>query len=315
MVRLFQDPLVVEVSWLLPLVLLAVPVILTALTWTWPLDAKTISLLLWAGWLLPSMAYFSFTAGLFHRYYLIMLGPPIAALVGIFFWALIKHWKRNHWLGWGVLVFISGLTVTFQAYTFRNDAAISGAVGAAALGCWGLGMGLLALRSRRALQTVGAVLVLFSMLVVPASLSGLAATNPNPDVALPTAGAGAMSKTTFMTPNQGSLDSNGQAILDYLLDNTDPDSYLLATNNARGAAPFILAVGRPVLTFGGFTGNDAVIDLNGFVEMLENDRLRFVLGVPQKPEIAQWMRRNCQVVEVPGLRGQTEPLFDCSNGG
>jgi 4-amino-4-deoxy-L-arabinose transferase-like glycosyltransferase len=197
--RLFEEPLVTEVSWLLPLVLLGIPVILTALGWAWPLEGKHISLLLWAGWLLPSMAYFSFTTGLFHRYYLIMLGPPIAALVGMSLWSVIEHWKRNHWLGWAVLTFISGLTVLFEIYTFREAADISSAVILVTMGCWLAGLSLLAARSIRHIQIAGAVLILVALLAVPFSWAALTTFNTNPDVALPTAGADGMSQTTFMT--------------------------------------------------------------------------------------------------------------------
>jgi 4-amino-4-deoxy-L-arabinose transferase-like glycosyltransferase len=68
---------VTEASWLLPLALLGIPLAWVTLGWAWPLTDKHAGLLLWAGWLLPELAYFSFTSGLFHRYYLIMLGPPL----------------------------------------------------------------------------------------------------------------------------------------------------------------------------------------------------------------------------------------------
>jgi hypothetical protein len=158
--------------------------------------------------------------------------------------------------------------------------------------------------------------------------SALTTFNTNPDVALPTAGADGMSATTFMTPNQELLGPDGEAILAYVQANTDPDGYLLATNTARGAAPFILQTGRPVFTFGGFTGRDAVVDLDGFVEMVESGELRYVLGLPhQKPDIARWIRGNCRVVDVPGAASQAgsstdgprgrpdELLFDCGLGG
>ena len=41
-----------------------------------------------------------------------------------------------------------------------------------------------------------------------------------------------------------------------------------------------------------------VEELSGsLAEMVENDEIQYVLGIPtQKPEIAQWMRRTCSVV-------------------
>jgi len=72
--RLFTQPLADQTGWLLPLALFAIPLILAVLGWKWSLTEQQASVVLWVGWLLPQMAYFSFTSGLWHVYYLIMLG-------------------------------------------------------------------------------------------------------------------------------------------------------------------------------------------------------------------------------------------------
>lgn len=302
--RLFEEPLVTEASWLLPMVLLGLPVALVATGWSWPLNGKHKSLLLWAGWLLPVIAYFSFTTGLFHRYYLIMLGPPLAALVGISLWSMAKHWKQNHTLGWLVAAFITGLTILFEVYTFHNYPDYAGWVTAISVLIWLAGISILALGKLLPVHKAGLALVLAAMLVAPFTWSALTTLNTNPNVGLPTAGAQSSDQTrsTFMTPDVTNLNANGQAILDYLLANTDPDDYLLATLNARGAAPYILETGRKVLTFGGFGGKDDVISVDDLIEMIENGELRYVLGLPQqKQEIAQWMVSSCSVIDVPGV--------------
>ncbi|MCD4737739.1 MAG: glycosyltransferase family 39 protein [Anaerolineae bacterium] len=352
LLRLFEEPLVTEASWLLPLALLGIPLALVALGWVWPLTRQHAGLLLWAGWLLSEMAYFSFTTGLFHRYYLIMLGPPLAALAGITVWSLIQLWRRMHLWGWSVLLVLSGFTVAYEVFTFRSYPDHFGIVAGIAILAWLAGMVLLLPLRLRSGQTqdrlrtgsgpsrasarlkdalhplnyAGAALVGIALLAIPFAWSVLTTFNINPDVALPTAGADSMSATTFMTPNKELLGQNGKAILAYVQANTDPDGYLLAANTARGAASYILETGRPVFTFGGFTGNDAVVNLDGFVEMIESGELRYVLGLPQqKPEIVRWMWRNCQAADVPGVvsqesstagpRGeQNEALFDCGLG-
>lgn len=328
--RLFEEPLVTEASWLLPLVLLGLPVSLVAAGWSWPLDGKHKSLLLWAGWLLPAMAYFSFTTGLFHRYYLIMVGPPIAAFVGISLWSFAKHWKQNPTLGWIMAAFITGLTVIFEIYTFHNYPDYAGWVTAISILLWVAGIGTLAFGKLLPVHKVGLALMLTAMLVAPFTWSALTTLNTNPNVGLPTAGVSSSDQThsTFMTPDVTHLDANGQAILDYLEVHTDPDDYLLATLNARGAAPYILETGRAVLTFGGFGGRDEVISLDELIEMIENGELRYILGLPQqKQAIAQWMVNSCTIVDVPGVTatpqgqnnrpgpgGQSEEvLYDCGS--
>jgi 4-amino-4-deoxy-L-arabinose transferase-like glycosyltransferase len=56
-------------------------------------------LVLWGGWLLVAGVFFS-TGRFFHLYYLVMLGPPIAALAGIGFpalWRLYRQHAGGHW--------------------------------------------------------------------------------------------------------------------------------------------------------------------------------------------------------------------------
>ena len=136
-----------------------------------------------------------------------------------------------------------------------------------------------------------------------------------------------------MTPNNDTMTENEKKVLEYLLANTDPDSYLLATHTARGAAPYILETGRPVLTFGGFTGSDQIIDAAGLAQMVSDGELRFVLYSNQisgaHRDIATWVQKTCTPVHVPGLKmrppnqpspqnmglpspPQTEVLYDCS---
>ena len=327
--RLFQEPLITEASWLLMLVILGLPVVLVLIGWAWPLSGKHLSIVLWAGWLLPVMAYFSFTTGLFHRYYLMMLGPPLAALVGITFWALAKHWAQNHTSTWIVSTLLTGLTILFEIFTMRSYPEYAAGVAISTITLWLAGMGVLMLKPLAKLRKVGLGLVLAALLVAPLTWSALTVLNTNPNVALPTAGVGDADHTraSMMTPNEELLNEYGQAVLAYTQANTDPESYLLATNNARGAAPYILETGRPVLTFGGFSGGDTVVDLAGLIEMIDGGELRFILGTPQnKPEISEWMRTNCSVVELetsgisetPDALGQPAPrnqqpevLYDC----
>jgi len=168
-------------------------------------------------------------------------------------------------------------------------------------------------------------------MVAPLAWSGLTALNTRPNVALPRSGpdagqAGRPNMSDILSPAQ-------EAIVDYLLDNTDPDSYLVATVSARDAAPYILATLRPVLTFGGFSGGDNVVDVDQLAQMVADDELRFVLAddgfARQKREIGAWLADNCTTVTIPGATqsrlasspmprpggpGQANVLYDCGNG-
>lgn len=331
--RLFTEPLVTEAGWLLPLALLGILLVLVVLGWQWPLSDKHLALVLWAGWLLPEVAYFTFTSGLFHAYYLIMLGPPLAALVGATAWALWRVLERRRWLGWVLLALLAGIAIVFQMVTLGNYPDYGLWIAPIAIVLFMLGLGILALAEWRARPWLGKAVVgmtLVAAMVAPLAWSGLTALNTRPNVALPRSGpdtgqAGRPNMSDILSPPQ-------KAILDYLLANTDPDSYLVATLNAREAAPFILATLRPVLTFGGFSGSDNVVDVDQLAQMVADSELRFVLAddglARQKREIAAWLRDNCTTVHIPGATqsglasnqpfvpagpGQASVLYNCGS--
>jgi 4-amino-4-deoxy-L-arabinose transferase-like glycosyltransferase len=326
--RLFSEPVVTQASWLLPLALLGIPLIIVVLGWRWPLSDKHLALVLWAGWLLAEIVYFSFTSGLFHGFYVIMLGPPLAALVGATAWALGRLIQRQRWLGWTLLALLTGITVAFQIVTLQNYPEHAPWITAVAAVAWLAGAGLLAWRSKAWLGKAALALVCAGLAVAPLSWSALTTLNSSPDVALPRAGP---STDQQQRPGvSATLSPAEEATLDYLLANTDPDSYLVATLSADEAAPLILATKRPVLTFGGFTGSDNVVDVDRLAQTTADGELRFVLGGPQlegqKPEIAAWLAENCTIVPPPagsaaansqalpldGPEGSTT-LYDCAS--
>ncbi|HEY5390055.1 MAG TPA: glycosyltransferase family 39 protein, partial [Solirubrobacteraceae bacterium] len=81
--RLFNDLMGAQASWLLP----AAGVALLAGLWTRRhaprTDRARAALILWGGWLLVTAAIFSFGQGVIHTYYTVALAPAIAALVAI----------------------------------------------------------------------------------------------------------------------------------------------------------------------------------------------------------------------------------------
>lgn len=98
--RLFQQGLADQISWLLPFALFSIIGLLAGLKLKGPYTARQKETLFWTAWLVPVGAFFSI-AGFFHQYYLIMLAPPITALVGagsVTLWNLFK--KQDRWKTW-----------------------------------------------------------------------------------------------------------------------------------------------------------------------------------------------------------------------
>jgi 4-amino-4-deoxy-L-arabinose transferase-like glycosyltransferase len=81
--RLFNDLMGAQASWLLPAALVALLAGLWARRAKPRTDRARAALVLWGGWLLVTAAVFSFGQGVIHTYYTVALAPAIAALVGI----------------------------------------------------------------------------------------------------------------------------------------------------------------------------------------------------------------------------------------
>jgi len=81
--RLFNDLMGGQASWLLPAALLALVAGLWARRRAPRTDRARAALLLWGGWLIVTAAVFSFGSGVIHTYYTVALAPAIGALIGI----------------------------------------------------------------------------------------------------------------------------------------------------------------------------------------------------------------------------------------
>jgi 4-amino-4-deoxy-L-arabinose transferase-like glycosyltransferase len=317
--RLLTEPLVGEAGWLLPVALLGIPLALAVLGRPWPPRTRHLALVLWGGWLLPALLYFSLNAGLWHAYYLIMLGPPLAALVGIAGWALWRLARTRPGAALAACAAIAGVTLGVQIGALRDGAAYLAGVLAVAVPLLAGGLVLLARAARtphRVLPRAGLSLTLLALLVGPALWSALTTLNKDPPVALPRAGPGAGQSS----PGGEALAPAQEALLAYLLARTEPDAYLVAALSSHEVSGYILATGRPALALGGFNGADEVVTADELAAMVARGELRYVLGGPElarvKPAIGRWLEASCAPVEAPDPRaagpGTRPVLYDCT---
>jgi 4-amino-4-deoxy-L-arabinose transferase-like glycosyltransferase len=313
--RLFSVPLVGEASWLLPFVLGGLVILVIAL-WKRPFDGKHAALILWAGWLLPETIYFTYSSGLMHAYYLIMLGAPIAALTGMTGWALWEIIQKHKRTGWS-LAFLTAIgTIIFQAGVLRDSSSEAPwAVGIAAVL---LGVGLACaivskFRVRFAIATL--CLLMSAMLIGPTLWSAETTFNPSPNTALPYAGpATSNAEDLPVNPPTGAGNmGDNKSLLDYLVANTEPDTYLLATDRAQEAAAYILETGRPVLTFGGFLGEYQEVSVEQLSALIGSGQLRFILSsvCPSTRTFPIGLTRNVRQPKEAVFPFLTDPQTGC----
>ncbi|GGR42605.1 ArnT family glycosyltransferase [Streptomyces roseolus] len=83
LLRMFNDSIGGQISWLLPAALLLLVAGLVVTRRAPRTDTARAAFLVWGGALLMTLGVFSFMAGIFHEYYTVALAPYLAALVGM----------------------------------------------------------------------------------------------------------------------------------------------------------------------------------------------------------------------------------------
>ena len=314
--RLFTEPLVTEAGWLLPLALWGMVCVVIAVRPRFPLSLPYLGLVLWGGWLVTEIAFFS-VANLFHAYYLIMLGPPLAALIGMGLWAVRRLSQERPWLAWSLLLLGTVVTLALQRSIWATNQEVGGtivtiSVLGSVIGLVGL-LGLNFWSSRpRWVSLIPLVLLLTSLSFSALAWSGMTTLNNNPNVMLPRAGMTGLgpnapvgNAAAVSQSDSYAMSAAQQAILTYVTTHENSDTYLLAANSSMEASAFILATGQPVLTMGGFNGADPVVDVDDISQMVDAGELMYVADGgslrQQKGEIYTWLTQNCQSVDLPEL--------------
>jgi len=115
--RLFDNLMGAQASWLLPAALLALVVGLWHSRRAPRTDRIRAALLLWGGWLLVTAAVFSFGQGVIHTYYTVALVPAVAALIAITGSVL---WRVRETAGTRIVAAVAVLSTTAWSYVLLD---------------------------------------------------------------------------------------------------------------------------------------------------------------------------------------------------
>ncbi len=313
--RFFTSPLSKQMSWLLPFALISVLLALFGSRIKLPIESGVHkALILWGGWLLTCIVFFSMVSGIFHSYYAIMLAPALGAMVGIGFAQLWSWSADKKWTG-AVLALSAVVTIGFQYFaTTQYGESSWWMLGSGLL--LGLGIILMVIQKRR----LAYVTILAAMMVIPMYWTVMTVV-ANSDINLPTAYTG-NNQQASQPPRQqsGAGSSMNEKMLAYLQTNTADVKYLLAVPSSQNGATFVIETGRPVLYMGGFGGQDDVVSAEDLSALVANGELRYVLYGGErggKEDIASWLKASCSVVtefsstssdaQPQGQNGQQRP--------
>ncbi|TDC90119.1 hypothetical protein E1161_19705 [Saccharopolyspora aridisoli] len=180
--RMFNEQLAGQISWLLPLCALVLVTMLVLGVRHWragssPHRELTAGWVLWGGWLVVIGVMFSFAQGTMHPYYTTMLAPAVGAVVGA---GLVRFWQWYRQPGgkaWLLLPVGVAITVAWAMAVVARDMSWHPWTGYLAVGLGVLALVVLVVgrRGRAGVARAGFVLALSAMLTVPATWSAIGA--------------------------------------------------------------------------------------------------------------------------------------------
>lgn len=315
-IRLFNHQMGGQISWLLPFALIGILVGLYQFKVGTLSKEKKINLIFWGCWLIPEMIFFSIAQGT-HRYYLVMMAPSIAALVGISYVTFV-NWTTSIGKRRYILVTAFAITVGIQAmiiagYSEWRSWMLPMVIGAGVIA--GIALGRRAIKSKdeknrsQAVVHGAAFLILF---IAPFAWSITSVLYGSGNAAFPFAGPDLNTKVgqsdqsgMFNFSNRFTVDT--AKLEDFLLSHRREEKYIIAVPNAHIASPIIIGTGEPVITYGGFMGAEKILNAERLEELVSSGQVRYILigsDNNQQPEIDEWVRANG--ILVPEAEWQTK---------
>jgi 4-amino-4-deoxy-L-arabinose transferase-like glycosyltransferase len=314
--RLFNDQLGGQISWYIPLALVGAAAALARGPRRPLVTRARASVLLWLLWLIPAAVLFSWS-GIFHRYYLVMLAPPLAALVGAGAPALVALARQS--IAWRALAVVAAVLTAAAHVTIvnRSDYA-SWIVAAAILGAIAFAVTTLDIRARDAAAAFAAA----ALFAGPVAWS--ATTLIGFDAGLPYAGPELLPRSGVRPPFVpiGQPVPPRSALLDFLLSEHRDERWIAAVPSVMTAAPLMLRADVAVMALGGFSGGDPILDATRLEDLVRRGDVRFVVTEqrPLRADLERWVRMQCVPVPPQRYGGPSAPppqgasalsVFDC----
>jgi 4-amino-4-deoxy-L-arabinose transferase-like glycosyltransferase len=282
--RLFNDLMGGQASWLLPAALLALVVGLWTSRRAPRTDRTRAAMLLWGGWLVVSGLVFSLSSGIIHTYYTVALAPAIAALVAISTTAL---WRTRQTIGaramlaFGVLAtavwswVLLDLTPGWESW-LRVLIIVT-----AVLATIGLLAAPALRRAGRRTAIVTATLALVSCLSGPVAYSAQTITTAHTG-SIPSAGP--RSGLSGAGPGGGGFGGAGQstqssALVKALESDAGHYRWVAAVSGSQSAASLELATGgEPVMAIGGFDSEGGNLTLTQFKQYVASGEIHYYIA-------------------------------------
>lgn len=318
--RMFNTTLGGQDSWLLPFGLFSIIALILGMRKSVEAEGENRrkllrNVILWGGSVVTMVGYFS-VSQFFHPYYISVMAPFLAALVGIGLTQLWKLYRADGALGWLLPVSLAAtlgaqiaMLVSYPAY-----AKILIPLACILTGIPAIVLTVFRLRKNTAgkTATLCVALSLAGLLIAPAVWTSYSAFQKNFNSGIPSAGpstegtgmfghgnigqqwapSGEIDSDKFRdrdtrrnTENQNPFSGMGQnensgsstKLIEFLEKNNTGEKYLVAVPSAGEAEPIILATGKPVMAVGGFSGNDKTLTVAKLQQMVKSGEIKYFM--------------------------------------
>jgi 4-amino-4-deoxy-L-arabinose transferase-like glycosyltransferase len=293
--RLFNTELGTQVSWLIPLAVVALGAGLLIHARARRTDQRRAAYLMWGGWFLVTGAVFSFMSGIIHSYYTVALAPAIGALVGA---GVVELWQRRSHSLIAAIALAGGIfaaAVWSAALLNRTPGFLPGIDVVIVMAALAAGVVIVFPEARQfpRLSLVAATVGLAALLIAPSayalSTMNTGFSGGDPSASLSALGGGS-AQQGFGGPGGGgpggfgggngsatSATTTNSALYEYLVANQGSAKWIVAVQGSDAAAQIELATGKPVAAFGGFNGGDAWPTLSELQSLVSSGQLRYVI--------------------------------------
>ena len=319
--RLFNEQLAGQISWYIPLALAGAAAALAREGRRWPMTPRQASTILWLAWLVPTAILFSWS-GIFHRYYLVMLAPPLAALVGAGVPALLSLAReRTRWRV--VSLSAAVLTAALTSVIVARSGYAQWLIVVATLGAIACALALVVPALVVPARRVAIAVALASFFAAPLVWS--ATTLVAFDGGLPYAGPDLLARAPGPGPIPlAPIGPPGQPpprLFDLLTSEYGGERWLAATSSEMTAASLMLRGNAAVMALGGFSGSDPILTPATLEVKVRTGEVRFVVIEDRmRIDLGTWVRSRCAPLppERAGSIGPQRPgepppgIFDCA---
>lgn len=354
--RMFNSTIGGQDSWLLPFGFFAILALILRMRKSMGEDADTRRkllrhTLLWGVSLLIMFGYFS-VSSFFHPYYISVMCPVLAALVGI---GAVEMWKLYKTKG--VVSFLlpvaSAVTLAVQIAMLTYYPTYAKVLIPLVLVFAGIPTAVLFVAKAFKKEQIGKLgmaavsgITLAGLLLTPAvwTISSVVTNSFSSSIpsAGPTASEGNSSRGGFGGTQMGqggaqmgqgstggagfggsgkssgnSESSSSSKLISFLLQNNTGEKWLIAVPSASEAESIILATGKPVMAIGGFSGNDNTLSVSKLQQMVKAGEIKYFMvggrGGSSSSELTAWVEANGTKVDTSEYSDSTSSSSDAGS--